>query len=46
MTPEAKELYIMDWWLLFGSSADADVFARGVSEQVGEDEHSAMSTFP
>lgn len=31
MTAEARELYVMDWWLLLGSSADADEFAEGVS---------------
>ena len=31
MTTEARQLYVMDWWLLFGASADADLFAEGVT---------------
>jgi hypothetical protein len=35
MRPEARELLVMDWWLLIGTSSDADEFAEGVSGQFG-----------
>ena len=36
MTREARQLYVMDWWLLLGTSSDADRFAEGVSAQFAE----------
>ena len=36
MTAEARELYVMDWWLLFGRSPDADEFAQGLSSRFAE----------
>ena len=36
MTAEARQLYVMDWWLLLGTSSDADTFAEGVSSRFVE----------
>jgi hypothetical protein len=36
MSLEARELYVMDWWLVLGTSADADEFAEGVSGRFAE----------
>ena len=36
MSPEARELYVMDWWLVLGTSEDADEFASGVSDRFQE----------
>ena len=36
LTAEARELYVMDWWLLLGSSADADEFADGITRRFAE----------
>ena len=36
MTAEARELYVMDWWLLIGTSRDADDFAEQLSERFVE----------
>ena len=33
MTAEARELYVMDWWVLIGTSGDADEFAEGLSRR-------------
>ena len=36
MTAEARQLYVMDWWLVFGTSSDADDFAMGLSSKFSE----------
>ena len=36
MSAEARELYVMDWWLLIGHTADADEFAAGISSRFAE----------
>ena len=40
MSMEARQLYIMDWWLLLGTSSDADEFAEGVTARF--EEHGAQ----
>lgn len=36
MSKEAREIYEMDWWIVFGSSADADIFASEMTEKFSE----------
>ena len=36
MTAEAREIMVMDWWLVLGTSADADEFASGMSDRFAE----------
>lgn len=41
---QARELYVMDWWLVLGSSADADEFADGMSARFAEHGQRIAST--